>query len=85
MVKPTVPLRRSQSKDANKHNGPECFFQSDQQQNAQSVSSWDANGCQCMRPFLVQIDGGECALAAVKATSQATNLVCALLILCSDK
>ena len=51
--------------------------QSDQQQNAQS-----ADGCQCMRPCLGQVDGGECALAAVTATSQATAcsvLVCALL------
>ena len=83
MVKPTVPLR-SQSRNTNKPRDPECFLQSDQQPNAQRVSSWDANGCQCMRPFLVQLDGGECALAAVKATSQATNPVCAILILYSN-
>ena len=47
---------------------PECFLWGDQQQNVQST-----NGCQCMRPCLVQIDGGECALAAVKATGQATS------------
>ena len=49
MVNPTVPLR-SQSKNANKPQYPECFLMSDQQQNVpwlgevksiQNVSHWD--------------------------------------------